>query len=352
MNAMRTKILYGLMMALSGLCLLCGGCVRDDIPPCPPMQVVIEVTDKNYFNIDEVEHQGLATRVDENLPFREYVSTLFYALYNAETGELVEKRSTFQVGGDEKEYSLTFPDALPYGRYALVVWGNLQSDEPLEDDPTTVELEKYNASENDIYVVSDTLDYAYGNESFRVGLERAKGKLIVQAVNLPAFVDFSTKLIDHVYSYVTHDFNYGKETEVHTETFWKQPNDIVTETLLCPSTDLDESKLSVSFYDYSTVESQRSRAARLLTPEDVQITMGRNELTVVKYVYLREWEDPDDPDEPDNPDDPDEPDDPDDGDDDEPGGDTPGGDEPDDGKFFIYVLVNDNWESQHKMEIE
>lgn len=351
MNAMRTKILYGLMMALSGLCLLCGGCVRDDIPPCPPMQVVIEVTDKNYFNIDEVERQGLATRVDENLPFREYVSTLFYALYNAETGELVEKRSTFQVEGDGKEYSLTFPDALPYGRYALVVWGNLQSDEPLEDDPTTVELEKYNASENDIYVVSDTLDYAYGNESFRVGLERAKGKLIVQAVNLPAFVDFSTKLIDHVYSYVTHDFNYGKETEVHTETFWKQPNDIVTETLLCPSTDLDESKLSVSFYDYSTVESQRSRAARLLTPEDVQITMGRNELTVVKYIYVREG-DPDDPDEPDNPDDPDEPDDPDDGDDDEPGGDTPGGDEPDDGKFFIYVLVNDNWESQHKMEIE
>ena len=351
MNAMRTKKLYGLMMALLGLCLLCGGCVRDDIPPCPPMQVVIEVTDKNYFNIDEVERQGLATRVDENLPFREYVSTLFYALYNAETGELVEKQSTFQVEGEEKEYSLTFPDALPYGRYALVVWGNLQSDEPLGEDPTTSELEEYDAWQNDIYVVSDTLDYIYGNESFRVGLERAKGKLIVQAVDLPNYVDFSTKLIDNVYSYVSHNFSYDKVTEVYTETHWKQPNDIVTETLLCPSTDLDESKLSVSFYDYSTVESQRSRAARLLTPEDVQITMGRNELTVVKYIYVREG-DPDDPDEPDNPDDPDEPDDPDDGDDDEPGGDTPGGDEPDDGKFFIYVLVNDNWESQHKMEIE
>ena len=73
----------------------------------------------------------------------------------------------------------------------------------------------------------------------------------------------------------------------------------------------------------------------------LQLEVADNWLTMQELDEGDEW-----------PDDPDEPDDPDDGDDDEPGGDTPGGDEPDDGKFFIYVLVNDNWESQHKMEIE
>ena len=107
----------------------------------------------------------------------------------------------------------------------------------------------------------------------------------------------------------------------------------------------------------------------MLTPDDIQITMGRNELTVVKYIFVEQGgeepdpDDPDpDPDDPDNPDpdepdnpDPDEPDNPDPDEPDNPDPDEPDNpdpDEPVEGKFYIYVLVNDNWEMVHKMEID
>ena len=86
MNHLRKrKYMSKLIGYLIGICVVCSSCLRDDIPPCPPLQITLEVKDKNYFNIAEVERRGLAERVDENLPFREYVSTLFYALYDAET---------------------------------------------------------------------------------------------------------------------------------------------------------------------------------------------------------------------------------------------------------------------------
>lgn len=292
------------------------GCLRDELPPCPPLKVSIGVKDKNYFNIDQVVRQGLTVKKDENLPFKEYVSTLFYSLQDAESGEILIKKSTFTVEGDEKEYNITFPQELPYGKYVLVVWGNIQSDEPLGEDATDAELEKYETWKNDVYMISDTLDYRYQNENFHVELERTKGKLIVQAVDLPSYIDFSTKNINNVYSFINSNFEYSNAIEVKTEIHWEQPNDIVTETLLCPSTGKENSKMAVTFFDYSTVaEETASREVRSLSPEDIYITMGRNEITVVKYVYVREGD-------------------------------------PDTGEILAYILINDHWESQHNMEIE
>lgn len=44
-------------------------CIRDEIYPCPPLQVKIAVKDKNYFNIMAAVKHGLDTVRNENLPF-------------------------------------------------------------------------------------------------------------------------------------------------------------------------------------------------------------------------------------------------------------------------------------------
>lgn len=41
----------GCIMLLTSLL---ASCIRDDIQPCPALQVNIAVNDKNYFNVDKV----------------------------------------------------------------------------------------------------------------------------------------------------------------------------------------------------------------------------------------------------------------------------------------------------------
>lgn len=73
---MKVYRLYRVLLPL--VALLLGSCIRDKVPPCPPLKVMIGVKDKNYFNIESVERlTGLDKVVDENLPFGSYVEKLF-----------------------------------------------------------------------------------------------------------------------------------------------------------------------------------------------------------------------------------------------------------------------------------
>ena len=74
-----SNVFLGLVMAL-GL----GACVREKLPDCPPMQVTLTVKDKNYFNIDDAVKLGLAERKADDLPFRDYIHTLYYVVHDAE----------------------------------------------------------------------------------------------------------------------------------------------------------------------------------------------------------------------------------------------------------------------------
>ena len=107
---------------------------------------------------------------------------------------------------------------------------------------------------------------------------------------------------------------------METRTDWPAPNEITTHTLLCPSEAENKTRLSVYFADKEayneSVEttSGLSRAGGeeeqiLIHPEDVSITMRRNEMTVLKYVYTERGMD-------------------------------------------IYLLVNDRWEKVHQMEMD
>lgn len=98
----------------------------DECPVEQPYSVRVSVKDKNYLNISQFPQ---LSPVDENLPFRTYAGTLYYALYDASTGALIRESAVVSTEGEEKEYTLTFP-GVPDGDYKLAVWGNLTTDYP------------------------------------------------------------------------------------------------------------------------------------------------------------------------------------------------------------------------------
>lgn len=275
-------------------------CIRDEIKPCPPLQVTIAVKDKNYFNVDKVE---LEERKSEDLSFREYVPTLYYLLRNVETGEVVEERGVFDVKGDERTLPITFCDCIPHGKYVLTIWGGLVDNAPLGADPTTIAFHLDNTEGNDIYFASDTLVYDARNNNHAVDMERTKGKLIIQGINLPYNLNYSDKTISELYQKLDCNFIYTGVTFVHTLTEWNTRHEIVTKTVLAPSLKEKNSLLNVNLYD----EMERVTPAFML--KGVNITMKRNELTVLKYVFN-------------------------------------GFD------FTIYVLINGNWEEVHGLMID
>ena len=307
------KILYVLPVAV---CLLWSSCIRDSIPPCPPLQVTLTVKDKNYFNIDDAVKLGLMERKAENLPFRDYVSTLYYIVHDGEGKVVAEQKNTL-VDNDDQTQLITLPESLPYGKYTLTVWGNMKSDEPLGEDATTAEMEAVGAAANDIYLASATFDYRYGNEKHTLAMERTKGNLLIKAEGIPDNIDFSTKDIQDIYNFVDNGFQYSTLTDIHTELDWQDiRSEIKSETLMCPSPSYEGSTLSVMFIDKSAAGSQgRAAYYPTLEPQDINITMGRNEITILKYVYVDE------------------------------GGSG-------EGDFEIYLRVNDNWELLHDMELD
>lgn len=246
---------------------------------------------------------------------RDYVSTLYYIVHDAEGKVVAEQKNTL-VDNDDQTQLITLPESLPYGKYTLTVWGNMKSDEPLGEDATTAEMEAVGAAANDIYLASATFDYRYGNEKHTLAMERTKGDLLIKAEGIPDNIDFSTKDIQDVFSFVDNGFHYSSLTDIHTELDWEVYNNIKSETLMCPSPSYEGSTLSVMFIDKSAVGTQgRATYYPMLEPQDVNITMGRNEITILKYVYVDE------------------------------GGSG-------EGDFEIYLRVNDNWELLHDMELD
>lgn len=299
------------IICLPAVMFVLGGCLRPKLEDCPPLAISITVKDKNYFNIDDAVKLGLAERKAENLPFREYVSTLYYIVTDEE-GNVVAEQKNAPVENDDNAQNIILPVSLPYGKYTITVWGNMKSEEPLGEDATIAEMEAAGAAANDIYLASGTFDYRYGNENHTLAMERTKGNLLIKAEGIPENINFSTKDIHDIYNYVDYSFHYSSLTDIHTELDWEVRNEIKSETLMCPSPSYEGSTLSVMFIDKSASESQgRATYYPTLEPQDVNITMGRNEITILKYVY-----------------------------------DTA------DDDFSIFVRVNDEWEQIHSMEID
>ncbi len=300
-------------------------CLREELQPCPPLNITLTVVDKNYDNINEIAQTGMATPLREDLPFRDYVGTLFYRLKDIRSGEIIYQQNNYPVENDHQTQSIIFPTELAYGDYELTVWGNMQSDEPLGNDATTAELHQNGAAGNDIYLACDTLHYEYGCENFTVGLLRTKGKLLIAARSLPENIDLSYKQISNVYSIVYNDFSYETPTDISVRTDWgDNVSRIRTSTLLCPSVEDQSSGVQIYFFDTDYIENRNSastptkavtggdaKSSDYIIPDQIAITIARNQLTLLRYDYSEEEAD-----------------------------------------FTVYTYVNDHWEIVHKMEID
>lgn len=301
-SALRLLAKGGWLLLLLSVPLL-ASCIRDQLDDCPPLRVEIGVKDKNYFNVDKVD---MEEQLSDSLAFRQYVPTLFYMLRDAATGDVVEEQGVFPVEGDGKTVPVDFCPCLPHGKYILTVWGGLDDLSQLSPDHLSLELHRDRQQGGDVYLVSDTLLYDAYNYDYRVELERTKGKLIVQAENLPGYYNLVDIDVSGIYGKVNSNFKYSGETDVYDKVSIPLKPKVSTSTLLAPSVKENGSVLDVDF-THSTPSSNDMQ----LSPDDVRITMRRNMITVLRYVWDEQKK-----------------------------------------HFVVYMLVDDNWEQVHGMEID
>lgn len=301
-SALRLWAKGGWLLLLLSLPLL-ASCIRDQLDDCPPLRVEIGVKDKNYFNVDKVD---MEEQRSDSLAFRQYVPTLFYMLRDAATGDVVEEQGVFPVEGDGKTVPVDFCPCLPHGKYILTVWGGLDGLSQLSPDHLSLELHRDRQQGGDVYLVSDTLLYDAYNYDYRVELERTKGKLIVQAEDMPGSYNLVYIDVDGLYGKVNSNFKYSGNVDVCDKTAIPFEPKVRTEMFLAPSVKERGSVLHVDFLKQKPGDGDKH-----LSPDDVGITMYRNEITVLRYVWDK-----------------------------------------DKNGFTVYMLVNDNWEQVHGMEID
>lgn len=267
--------------------LVLASCIRKEYEDCPSLQVSVVVKDKNYFNVSKVD---LEEARSESMDFCQYVPTLSYTLRSLSTHQVVAQQELFAVPQGLKQYDITFDSDLPWGQYELTVWGGTDTDDP--------------------YLVTDTINYTYSNSRQVVEMERIKGKLIVQAWHMPNTAEYSLNTIDHLRTETDAYFRYSGNESLTVQADWSEHlDDMVWKQVLYPSTGELESNFYLVLHDAD------DQPLAQWQPKKVNLTMERNYLTVLRYVWA--W----------NPD-------------------------INDYECTIYMLVNDNWEVYHEMIID
>ena len=138
-------------------------------------------------------------------------------------------------------------------------------------------------------------------------MERTKGKLVIWTENLPAGYHLMNTEVSQLYGIVNPSFQYSEETSVFHES--EIEAGAKTSIFLAPSFQKDESVVDVNFHKNSGEGSSLS----VLSPDDVKVSMERNKITVLRYVYDSNRNH---------------------------------------NRFTIYMKVNDNWEQVHGMVID
>lgn len=274
-------------------------CIRDEIPPCPAMAVKVAVQDKNYFNAGEVKE---VAPVAEDLPFREYVGTVYYRVSDPADGSTVEEKGPIAVTTDEGEFTLPLCPCIPHGTYDITVWGGLQTCERLAEGAAKLHMHKDGKEGEDVYVAHGTVKYdAYSGVQVLL-LERVKGLLLVLAEGLPAGQTDMEARIDGLSAEVSRELEYGQSCGCTFLRQWQEGTAGMARVILAPTPEGAKSRAEVTF---------RNAAGGTYRPAGVDLAMKRNTITVIKYHY-----------------------------------------DPTGGGFSIYLLVDGTWQLYHDMIVD
>lgn len=293
-------IIYGMALAMSFT-----SCVREDLDQCSPLRINIEVKDKNYFNVDQTVPDE---KRDENQSFRSFVPSLSYRLSRLNddgTQQVIVEEKGFGVEGDGLTYPVSFDPDMPFGKYVFTVWGGMRKRGELNLDKNELLLHPEHSQGDDVYQVCDTLVYDEKHYCYTSEMERTKGKLVIWSENLPAGYNVMDTEVSQLYGIVNPSFLYSEETSVFQES--EIEAGAKTSIFLAPSFQKDESVVDVNFHKNSGEGGNSS----VLSPDDVKVSMERNKITVLRYVY-----------------------------------------DSDHNRFTIYMKVNDNWEEIHGMILD
>ena len=265
--------------------------------------------DKNYFNVDQTAPDE---KRDEKQPLRSFIPSLSYRLSRLNddgTQQVVVEEKGFGVEGDGLTYPVSFDPDMPFGKYVFTVWGGMKKRGELNLDKNELLLHPEHSQGDDVYQVCDTLDYDENHYCYTSEMERTKGKLVIWTENLPAGYHLMNTKVSQLYGKVNSSFLYSEETSVFHESEIEAGAKTKTSILLAPSFQKHKSVVDVNFYKNSGEGAGSSPS--VLTPDDVKVSMERNNITVLKYVY-------------------------------------------DSGhnRFTIYMKVNDNWEEIHGMILD
>lgn len=143
--------------------------------------IVLGIRDKNFSNINTIT--GLQPK-SEQLAFRQYVSSLSYCLENRESGETVMETEHQEVEDNRPFVKIDLPEWVS-GNYRLSLFGNVREHLELRAGQSIYQLHPNNQEGEDVYVLTDTLDFSSGPVEEQLFLQRTKGYLFIQLEGLP-----------------------------------------------------------------------------------------------------------------------------------------------------------------------
>ena len=266
--------MYKTIISLFLLIACFSSCIKDDTSDCPdPARITIEIKDKNYDNIGEIEKE---IPVPEDLPMLSYIdgmSVWWHLLGAPESHSAIVALSRLEM------QHVLDTDPMADGTNEILVIGNeLIPAETYNRASMRRELHPGNSEYADIYMGSADIQVPVTVDE-TIPMYRTKGKLLLEIENLPATVSRIVVNASGVYETVGKGLSYEGTIDVSKSFPVSSENNY--DMLLAPSLAADGTALTVELYDDNNIKTVLS---------GMTITMTRNEITLAKLEYTsNEW---------------------------------------------------------------